>query len=103
MTRYIVTYWFEGYPHSQHPEPVSLIAETVSDMQRAGIDIALLGATQEYDPSGRLTKTTAEYSAPTKGTIGRLNCRASLPACGSPQRQRSGGAESETSRIAITG
>lgn len=103
MTQYIVTYSFDGYLYDQYSEPVSLIAETVSEMRRSGIDISLLGATQEYDPSGQLTETIAQYSASSKGTIGRLNCHACLPACGSPQRQSRVETESETSRIALTG
>jgi hypothetical protein len=103
MTRYTVTYSFDGYPHAQYRDPVSLITETVAEMQQNGTDIAFLGATQEFDPSGRVTRTTARYSASNKGAIGLLNCRARLPACGSPQRRSVVERDSEDSRGAVTG
>ena len=103
MTRYTVTYSFEGYPHAQHRNPVTLIAEAVAEMQQSGTDIAFLGATREFDPSGAVIQTTARYSASNKGTIGRLNCRARLPACGSPQRRRIAESDSADSRSAVTG
>lgn len=103
MTRYTVTYSFDGYPHPGHREPVTLISEAVAEMQQNGTDIVFLGATREFDPSGAVIQTTARYSASNKGTIGRLNCRASLPACGSPQRRRVAESDSEDSRGAVTG
>lgn len=103
VTRYAVTYSFDGYLSGQDPDPVSLITETVTEMQRDGTAIAFLGATQEIDPSGQLIETTARYLASNKGTIGRLNCRACLPASGSPQRQDMVETESESQRVAVTG
>ena len=103
MTRYTVTYSFDGYLSAQYRDPVPLIAETVAEMRQNGTEIAFLGATQEVDPSGRVIQTTTRYSAPNKGTIGRLNCRARLPACGSPQRQRVVERDQGVSRGAVTG
>lgn len=102
VTRYEVTYSFDGYLAVQCPDPVPLITESVADMQRNGIPLAFLGATQEIDPSGHPIETTVRFSAPSKGTIGRLNCRARLPASGSPQRQELGEPASERHRVAIT-
>ena len=86
--RYSVTYAFDSAHGESDEEPISLISETVAEMRDENVDIEFLGATQEVGPSGRTTELTARYSAPTEGTIGRLNCRASLPASGRPQRQR---------------
>lgn len=102
-TRYVVTYSTDGYWSSQYPDIVSLITETVTKMQRNGIAIAFLGATQEIDSSGQLIETTARYTARSKGTIGWLNCRGRLPASGSPQRQDTVETDSESQRVAITG
>ncbi|MEF8789683.1 MAG: hypothetical protein V5A61_06115 [Haloarculaceae archaeon] len=85
--RYNVTYAFNGYLRGAYAEPVRLITETVAEMRREGVDIEFLGATQEINPSGQLIEATARYSAPSKGTVGRLNCRACLPASGPPQHE----------------
>jgi hypothetical protein len=85
-TRYSVTYAFNGYLLGDRESVVSLITETVSQMQEQGIDIEFLGATQVVDASGELRTATVRYSAPRKRTIARLNCRACLPPSGSSQR-----------------
>jgi len=84
-SKYTATYTFNGYLRGEYAEAVSLISETVDRMREEGIDIAFLGATQEINGAGQLIELTARYDAPSKGTVGRLNCRACLPACGSPQ------------------
>lgn len=58
---------------------------TVTEMQCDGIAIEFLGATQEIDAAGQLVDITARFAAPSKGTVGRLNCRGCLPASGPPQ------------------
>lgn len=103
VKQYEVTYSFDRYLPRQYPGPITLITETIIGMTRDGIAIAFLGATQEIDPSGQLVETTARYSAPSKGAIGRLNCRAQLPASASPQRTDTVEMESESQRVAITG
>lgn len=84
---YTVTYAFNGYLRGQYREAVSLIIETVDELQREGLDVEFLGATQEIDGAGHLIRVTARYSAPSKGVIGRLNCEAYLPASGPPLRE----------------
>jgi hypothetical protein len=72
-------------------------------MRREGVDIAFLGATQEINGAGQLIEVTARYDAPDKGTVGRLNCRACLPACGSPQRTDETGSASDRGRELLAG
>lgn len=85
--RYTGVYAFSGSLSDRHADVVTLITETVAEMQRDGIDIEFLGATQELDSAGRVTEVTVRYAAPNKGTIGRLNCRARLPASEQPRRE----------------
>lgn len=84
---YTATYAFNEYLQGQYREAVPLIIETVDELQREGLDIEFLGATQEIDGAGQLIRVTARYSAPSKGAIGRLNCEACLPASGPPLRR----------------
>jgi hypothetical protein len=84
-SKYTATYAFNGYLRGEYAEAIALISETVDEMQREGVDIAFLGATQKINGAEQLIELTARYDAPNKGTVGRLNCRACLPACGSPQ------------------
>jgi hypothetical protein len=84
-TEYTVTYVFNGYLRGVYSESISRISETVAQLQREGVDIEFCGATQEINGAGQLISVTARYEAPSKGAIGRLNCRACLPATGPPQ------------------
>lgn len=86
---YRVTYAFNGHRCQTVDEAVSRIRETVGRMQEEGLDIELLGASGEVDTADHGIEVTARYAAPSKGTIGRLNTRARLPASGSPQRSGS--------------
>lgn len=80
-------YSFDCHRSPTCSEVVSIITETVARMQREGIDIRFLGATQEIDATGELIAVDARYAAPNKGSIGWLNCRACLPASGPPQAE----------------
>jgi len=102
-SKYTATYAFNGYLRGEYAEPVSLISETVDRMREEGVDIAFLGATQKINGAGQLIELTARYDAPSQGTVGRLNCRACLPACGSPQRVGETDAASERGRTLLTG
>jgi hypothetical protein len=102
-TRYTVTYAFNGYLRGNRESVVSLITETVSEMQQQGIDIEFLGATKEVNASGELQTATVRYSAPRKRTIARLNCRACLPSSGSSQRHARDETESADRRATALG
>jgi hypothetical protein len=86
--RYTATYTFNGYLRGEYGKPIARISETAAEMRREGVDVEFLGATQEINAAGQLIAVTARYVAPSKGTIGRLNCRACLPASGSPRADR---------------
>lgn len=103
MRRYTCVYTFNGYLREEYAEAISLITETIADMQHEGINIKFLGATQEVNSTGQLTELTARYAAPTKGAIGYLNYRACLPASGQPQREKRDATESESQEVAIAG
>lgn len=103
LNHYTVTYAFDGYLRGESSEAVPLITGTVTEMQRDGIAIEFLGATQEIDAAGQLVEVTARYAAPSKGTIGRLNCRARLPASGPPRRESTDATESTDRGIAVAG
>lgn len=96
---YTSTYAFNDYLRGEYSEPISLIEETVVQMQREGIDIEFLGATQRINGTGQLIECTARYAASSKGTVGQLNWRACLPASGPPQRDDT--AESEARQISV--
>lgn len=87
LNRYTVTYTFNSYLRGEYAKAIARIRETITELHREGVEITFLGATLEINGAGQLITTTARYEAPTKGTIGRLNCRARLPACGQPQRE----------------
>lgn len=101
LRRYAVTYAFTDYMRGESRDVPLLITETIAAMRHDGIDIEFLGATQEIDAEGRLTEVTARYAAPSKGTIGRLNCRACLPASGPPRSERSDTSDSMSRRITV--
>lgn len=84
-TEYTVTYVFNGYLRGEYSESISRISESITQLQREGVDIEFCGATQKINGAGQLIAVTARYEAPSKRTIGRLNCRACLPATGPPQ------------------
>lgn len=86
LNRYTVTYAFDGYPRIEYAEAISRIRETIAELDREEVAITFLGATLEINAAAQLTAITVRYEARNKGTIGRLNCRAGLPACGQPQR-----------------
>lgn len=65
--RYTSVYAFDGYLRAEHPDVITLITETVTEMQGEGIDIEFLGATREFDSAGRATEVTVRYAAPNKG------------------------------------
>ena len=96
-SKYVSTYAFNGYLRGQYTEAVSLIDEAIEQLRGEGIDIAFLGATQRINAAGQLVEVTARYEAPSKGDVGRLNCRAGLPAAGSPRRADEEVAESTPS------
>lgn len=102
-TQYSVSYVFSETLCGEYGDPVSLITETIAEMQCDGIDIEFLGATQELNAAGRITEVTARYTAPSKGTIGRLNCRARLPASAQPRRKKVNTSESVNHQLAVTG
>lgn len=86
IARYTATYTFNGDRRQQPDEAISLIRETVRGLQGEGIDIEFHGATAEINVAGQVIELTARYTAPSKGTVGRLSTQAGLPASGSPQR-----------------
>ena len=86
--RYDVTYAFDERAREKHVDPIDIITATVSRMQHDNIEIDFGGAIQEVNASGELVEVTARYIAPTKGTIGRCNCRTRLPASGPPKLGR---------------
>lgn len=85
--RYTVTYAFNGYLNGAYAEAVERIDEAVARMRDEGESIDFLGATQEINAAGQLVEMSARYAAPNKGAVGRLNCRACLPATGGPRRE----------------
>lgn len=86
LDRYAVTYAFNGYLRGDYAEAVSRIRNTIEELHREQREIEFCGATLEINRAGQLITATAWYEAPNKGTIGRVNCRARLPACGQPER-----------------
>lgn len=86
IERYTATYTFDGRLRQQSDEAISLIRESVRGMQEDGIDITFRGASAAIDDAGQIIELTAHYSAPSKGTVGRLSTQAGLPTSGSPQR-----------------
>lgn len=102
-TEYTVTYAFNGYLRGEYSEAISRISETVAQLQREGVDIEFCGATQEINGAGQLIAVTARYEAPSKGAVGRLNCRACLPATGSPQRDEKDAPESAGGHSTLVG
>lgn len=84
MKHYTVAYAFNSFPHEED-DPIPMITETVAKMGQKGIDIEFLGATLEIDGQGQVVAVSVRYSAQSKGTIERLNCRADLLASGPPQ------------------
>jgi hypothetical protein len=91
--RYAVTYAFNGYLDGAYAEAIERIEEAVEQMRDEGERIDFLGATQEINAAGQLVEMSARYAAPNKGAVGRLNCRACLPASGGPRRETSHGTE----------
>lgn len=88
---YTVSYCFRHQRREGHRDAVGLVLRAVAALQRQGVELRFLGATQELDATGRPVDVTVRFAAPSKGTIGQLNCLAGLPASGAPQRiQRSG-------------
>lgn len=83
--RYAVTYAFDEDHAGADPNPIDRIRRTVGSMQRDEELIAFRGAVQVVDEAGRSRLVTARYEASSKATIGRLNWRCELPACGSPR------------------
>lgn len=92
-SRYSVTYTFNGYLNGNYAQAVERVRDAVARLEREGTDIDFLGATQEINAAGQLIAMTARYAAPTKGAVGRLNCRACLPASGGPRREGTGDVE----------
>lgn len=84
MKHYTVAYEFNNF-HHEEDNPIPMITETVAKMEQNGIDIEFLGANLEIDDHGQIVAVTVRYTAQSKGTIGRLNCRTDLPASGPPQ------------------
>lgn len=85
--RYTVTYAFDGYLNGAYAEAIERIREAEGRMSEEGERIDFLGATQEINAAGQLVEMSARYAASSKGTVGRLNCRARLPATGGPKRE----------------
>lgn len=90
-SRYSVTYAFETDRHGTSEDVTVRIRDCVTALNCEGWDIAFCGAVQFVDAGGQIRLVTAYYDADTEGTIGLLNCHASLPACGRPQRLVAGG------------
>lgn len=95
LNRYTVTYAFSGYLRQEYTEAISRIRTTIEELHREEAEIAFSGATLDINEASQLITITARYEAPNKGTIGRLNCRAGLPACGQPQREDTDTTESD--------
>lgn len=102
LNRYTVTYAFNGHLRGEYAEAISRILKTVGELHREGVEVEFLGATMDINRAGQPITIKARYEAPTKGTIGWLNYRARLPACGEPQRKEAATTESEDRNIAIT-
>lgn len=82
-----VTYAFDGSLNGAYAEAIERIREAEGRMSEEGERIDFLGATQEINAAGQLVEMSARYAAPSKGAVGRLNCRARLPATGGPKRE----------------
>lgn len=95
FNRYTVTYSFSGHLREDYTEAISRIRETVEELNHEDVAITFVGATLEIHHTARPNTITARYEAPSKGTIGWLNCRARLPACGPPQREDADTTESD--------
>ena len=81
---YKVTYAFGKSARTEYRHPVATIIGAVRRMQNEDIEIEFVGGTQEVNANGYPIEVTARFTAPTKGTIGRWNCRTGLPASGPP-------------------
>jgi hypothetical protein len=90
LNRYLVSYGFDEHRWDGHHDAIESVLRAVAGLQRKGVEIRFLGATQQLNATGRVVDITARYAAPNKGTVGRLNFRARLPANGAPQRIRRG-------------
>lgn len=99
--RYAVTYAFNGYLRGEYADPVSRIRDIIAELQREEVEIEFLGATLELNGSGQLIRAIVRYEAPTKGTVGRLNCRACLPACGEPQHEEADPTECDDRDVGV--
>lgn len=102
-TEYTVTYAFNGYLRGEYSEAISRISETVAQLQREGVDIEFCGGTLNINSAGQLITATARFEAPSKGAVGRLNCRACLPASGSPEVDGNETSQSARRRGVLTG
>lgn len=102
-TEYTVTYAFNGYLRGEYSEAISRISETVAQLQREGVDVEFCGATLNINGTGQLITVSARYEAPSKGAIGRLNCRGCLPASGPPQDDGKEVSQSAIRHGALTG
>lgn len=86
MRRYSVTYGYNGYLRGKYHKCIDAVTDAIEELQAEDVDVEFLGATQEINGAGQLVEVTVRFAAPTKGTLGRLNCRGCLPACGPPRR-----------------
>ena len=84
--KYIATYSLDSITTS-NGHVVDSIIDTVETLKEEGVPIDFLGAKQTLDADGSVVEITAQFTAPTKGTVGRLNVRGQLPACSTPVLQ----------------
>lgn len=101
--RYTVTYGDPSDPSRDADVLISVVIQTVTAAQDAGIDVEFLGGRLEIDPRGDPTEVTIQYRAQTKGIIGYLNWRAGLPANGPPRRETLDRTDAIGERVAMAG
>jgi hypothetical protein len=82
---HVCTYTFADGSRERTRALIDRIDETVETLRARGEAIEFLGATQSVDSDGAIVEMTAQFRAPSKGTVGYLNVEASLPASGQPR------------------
>lgn len=80
--RYVVTCSFDESVNANGREALDRLFETILSLREEGIEIIHAESTLRSDHRGRVTEMEARIDAPTQGSVGRLACRARLPASG---------------------
>lgn len=80
--RYVVTCSFDESVNANGRDAIDSFFEAIDSLRDEGIEIIHAESTFRSDHRGRLTEMEARIDAPTEGCVGRLACRARLPASG---------------------